>query len=91
MTDKENLWAECPQGADSRARIREWRKYHHIINLGRTPMNYSPTQQQSIANYYAAILQLESTGVITDHHGDVLSAAMVDAIGDDGLEALGVA
>ena len=38
--------------------------------------------QIALKNYYASILVLEKTGVISDGVGDVLSATMMDAVGD---------
>ena len=38
--------------------------------------------QLAIANYYQAIIELEKTGVIDRHHGDELSAAMMEEVGE---------
>lgn len=38
--------------------------------------------QEALRNYYQSILDLEKTGVISDHHGDILSADMMDMVGD---------
>ena len=40
------------------------------------------TAQLAIANYYDAILELEKAGVITRRHGDELSAAMMEEVGE---------
>ena len=38
--------------------------------------------QLAIANYYQAIIELEKAGVIDHYHGDELSAAMMEEVGD---------
>ena len=38
--------------------------------------------QEALRNYYRAILALEDEGVITDHHGDILSSEMMAQVGD---------
>ena len=38
--------------------------------------------QAALKHYYEAVLALEATGVIGDHHADELSAEMMEAAGD---------